>query len=77
MLLEVCLLSQLEHIRVECWHLWLDVIEQVGLLHVTPVDFDLKLLKELLRCCFLGQQHALYQLCGEYAIMGEARDGLL
>ena len=39
--------SKLEHVRVESWHLRLDVVEEEGLHEVRAVYADLHLLEEL------------------------------
>ena len=51
---EVCLRSQLKDISVEGRHLWLDVVEQIGLLHVRSLHLDWNLLKHLFHCEFLA-----------------------
>ena len=44
---EIVLACELEHVSVESGHLWLNVIEEVGLLHVGALYLHGNLLKEL------------------------------
>ena len=45
--LQICWLGQFEHISVEGRHLRPDVIEEISLLHVVPLDSDGDLLKDV------------------------------
>jgi len=55
--------GHVEQVCVECWHLRLDVVEQVGLLHVASVDLHwhffehLSHVQAVLRDLFLDQSH--------------------
>ena len=77
MLLEVRLLGKFEHVGVESWHRWLNVIEQIRLLHVTSIYFDLDLLKEIFSRGVLGKQGALNQKVLHCSIVGKTLDSFL
>ena len=73
--------GHVEQVCVECWHLRLNVVEQVGLLHVASVDLHGHFIEELskvesfFRDLFLGQSHldlAVHLVEGLQSFFGES-----
>lgn len=70
MLTKVVRRAKFEQIGVERWHLRLDVVEQISLLHVTSVDLDWHLLEKLTNYEFVLYDILLQKLHFDVAKFG-------